>query len=85
LTRKATKSENLIRIKLSESKHYLDLLFQKALLTDPDKILARGYSITTYNGKTLKNTDLVNPMAIIETRLYNGHILSEVKTIKKGI
>jgi exodeoxyribonuclease VII large subunit len=85
LTRKITKSENLIRIKLADSRHHLDLLFQKALLTDPDKILARGYSITTYNGKALKDTNLVNPMALIETKLYNGHLLSEVKTIKKGI
>jgi len=84
LARKITKSENLIRIKLSDSRHLLDLLFQKAMLTDPDKILARGYSITTYNGKALKDTDLVNPMALIETRLYKGHIISEVKeTIKK--
>jgi exodeoxyribonuclease VII large subunit len=85
LTRKITKSENLIRIKLSDSRHFLELLFQKALLTDPDKILARGYSITIYNGKALKDIDLVNPTALIKTRLYNGHIISEVKETNKEI
>ena len=81
LTHKMQRTEKLIRFTISDSKHFLDLASQKAMLTDPNKILARGYSITTYNGRALKNTEMVNPMAIIETRLCNGHIISEVKTI----
>lgn len=85
LTRKIQKSGNLTRIFLSNNKHYLELSLQKGILTDPYKILARGYSVTTYNGRALKNTDELNNLAIIETRLYNGHIISEVKTTKKDI
>lgn len=83
LSRKITRSENLVRNILSDSRHYLDLSYQKALLIDPNKILARGYSITTYNGHVIKDATMVNHMALIETRLYNGNIISEVKTINK--
>ncbi|NEW85190.1 MAG: exodeoxyribonuclease VII large subunit [Mariniphaga sp.] len=84
LTRKIQRSETLFRRALSDSRHYLELSSQMANLTDPNKILARGYSITTYNGHALKDVNLVNSEALIETRLYNGKIISEVKTIKKS-
>ena len=83
LTRKIQRSGNKFRGIIADSRHYLELSRQKAMLTDPNKILARGYSITTYNGRALKNTDEVKSKALIETRLYKGHIISEVKTIKK--
>ena len=82
LNRKMQRSETLFRGALSDSRHYLELSLQMANLTDPNKILARGYSITTYNGHALKDVNLVNSEAFIETRLYNGQIISEVKTIK---
>jgi exodeoxyribonuclease VII large subunit len=83
LTRKKQRFEFLIRSVLSENIHYLNLSGQKALLTDPQKILARGYSITTYNGRALKDASMVNPLALIETKLYNGKLISEVKTVKQ--
>lgn len=83
LTRKIQRSGNKFRGIIADSRHYLELSRQKAMLTDPNKILARGYSITTYNGRALKNTDEVKSKALIETRLYKGHIISEVQTIKK--
>jgi len=82
LTRKMQRSETLFRGALTDSRHYLELSLQMANLTDPNKILARGYSITTYNGHALKDVNLLNSEALIETRLYNGQIISEVKTIK---
>jgi len=82
LTRKMQRSETLFRGALSDSRHYLELSLQMANLTDPNKILARGYSITTYNGHALKDVNLINSEAFIETRLFNGQIISEVKTIK---
>jgi len=84
LTRRMQRSETLIRNSLSDSRHYLELSLQKAMLTDPNKILARGYSVTTFNGHALKDAGMVSSGALIETRLYNGQIISEVKTIIKG-
>ena len=83
LTRKMQRSETLFRGALSDSFHYLDLSLQKAQLTDPNKILARGYSITTYNGRALKDANMLKEGALIETRMLNSHIISEVKLINK--
>ena len=83
LRKKRQRSENRIRIILSEKNHFLELAHQKAMLTDPHKILARGYSITTYKGSALKDADRLENNALIETRLFKGIITSEVKTIKK--
>ena len=85
LMRKIQRSEKLVRNILSDKMHYLELTRQKAELNDPARILARGYSITTYNGRALKETDRITPKALIETRLYKGNIISEVVTIKKEV
>lgn len=82
LTRRMQRSEALIRSTLSDSRHYLELSLQKGMLIDPNKILARGYSVTTFNGRALKDAGMVTEGAVIETRVYRGHIISEVKTIK---
>ena len=84
LKRKIQRSDKLARYILSERILFLELAQQKALLTDPVQILARGYSITTYNGIALKDSDRIPDNSIIETRLYKGNIISEVKkTIKE--
>ena len=83
LKRKIQQSEKSTKNILSENLHCLELSIQKAMLTDPVKILARGYSITTYNGRALKDTDSITKNVIIETRLYKGNIISEVQTIIK--
>lgn len=85
LKRKIQRSEKLVRNILSDQTHYLELTRQKAMLIDPIRILARGYSITTFNGRALKNTDRLTKNSIIETKLYKGNIISEVKTIKKEV
>jgi len=85
LTQKKQRSGKICRSIISDNKHHLDLSLQKALLTDPILILERGYSITKYNGQSLKNADVLYSSAFIETRLYKGNIISEVKTINKEI
>jgi len=82
LKRKLQKSETIVRNIIGNGRHYLELSYQKAMLTDPNKILARGYSITTYKGRALKVADSLENKALIETRLYKGNIISEVITIK---
>jgi len=84
LTRKMQRSETLFKGAISNRRHYLELSLQMAKLTDPNKILARGYSITTYKGRALKDINLVDNFELIETRLFNGQIISEVKSIKKS-
>ena len=83
LKMKIRQSEKLVRNILSGKIHFLELSSQKAMLINPTGILSRGYSITTYNGRALKDTDRITNNTIIETRLYKGNIISEVKTIIK--
>lgn len=55
-------------------------LDEKLQLLDPQHILKRGYSITYRNGKPLTDTTGLQPGDEIQTRLYHGNILSEVKS-----
>ena len=83
LRREWQQIEKLVVGIISEKGHHLELSFQKAKLTDPLNILARGYSITISNGHALKNTNDVKNETIIETRLYDGNITSKIINIKK--
>ena len=56
----------------------------KIRLLNPEEILRRGYSLTTFRGQTLKNTQAINPGDHITTRLYQGSIQSIVETKQPG-
>lgn len=81
LGHRVQRSGYLVRKIISDGKHQLELFYQNALLSDPKKILARGYSITTYNGRALKDTTEVNTGAVIGTKLYKGSLISVVEFI----
>lgn len=67
-----------VRKRMVNEIHLLELSAQKAYLTDPKHLLARGYSITTHNGMILKNTSGIFIDDIIETNLYEGTLISRV-------
>ena len=71
-----------IRQLLAGRKERMETLETKVVLLDPERILSRGYSITTLNGKALKDASAADPGAIIETRLARGMLHSEVTTKK---
>lgn len=52
----------------------------KIKLLDPRNILKRGYSITYKDKRAIKSIDDINENDIIETVIYQGEILSEVKS-----
>ncbi len=52
-------------------------------LVRPERVLARGYSITYANGKPVKSIKELEPGDQISTHLNDGTIESEVKTTKK--
>lgn len=63
---------------LEMNRKHLELLFQRNNDLDPRKILERGYSITLFNGNPLKDDSLVQKGNIIETRLHDGKLASEI-------
>ena len=64
--------------KLMEEKHKLQMLEQRALALDPKLLLKRGYSITTHNGRTVRDISHLKPGDKIETRVEKGVIHSTV-------
>ena len=52
---------------------------QKVTDASPDKLLARGYSITLKNGKVVKNAAKLQSGDEIVTRLKHGETISIVK------
>lgn len=63
---------------LSRQRHRLELLQQRLADASPEKMLARGYSITLKDGKVVKNGDVLQLSDEIVTRLYQGEIVSIV-------
>ncbi len=53
-------------------------------LVDPRNVLKRGYSITSVNGSTLKDTKKLSIDDIIETILYEGEIKSRVTEVRSN-
>lgn len=44
----------------------------------PDNVLRRGYTITSFNGRILKNSDQVRIDDVMDTKFYDGTVRSKV-------
>ena len=64
---------------MTRKKDQLTLLETRIELVNPENILKRGYSITLLEGKALSGIKNVKPGDLLETRVYNGRILSKVE------
>lgn len=65
--------------RLERERHRLLLVAQRAQAQDPIHILRRGYSITLHNGHALRSGDKLADGDIIETRLEQGTLKSEIR------
>lgn len=59
----------------------LNLLEKQMGLLDPDAILARGFSLTTWGDKPLRAQDMPPPGALIHTHIQGGKIDSRVEKV----
>jgi len=64
---------------LAEHVRRLELSGNTVKLVDPKRVLARGYSITRFNGKAVKDASLLKTGDRIETEMAGGTVRSEVK------
>ncbi len=71
--------ENAVHRQLQQERHKLQLYRQRASAQDPIHILHRGYSITLFNGRPITTTEGLTKGDIIETRLEQGTVKSEIK------
>ena len=70
---------NALERRIDKERHRLELLMQRTASLDPQLILNRGYSLTTYGGKVIKSTSVLKAGDEIETRFAKGTIRSVVK------
>lgn len=64
---------------LAAAATHIDHFEEKMQLLDPGNILRRGFSITLLNGKPVTDAAQLSEGAIIETKLFQGSVKSEVK------
>jgi exodeoxyribonuclease VII large subunit len=64
---------------VNNKRHGLEILEKKNSYLDPFLILKRGYSVTYYKGKALKNPVIVPKEEIIETKLAGGILISKTQ------
>ncbi|MBR1414525.1 MAG: exodeoxyribonuclease VII large subunit [Prevotella sp.] len=69
----------LVQHRLDRDRHRLELLGEKLKSLDPQLLLRRGYSITTFGGKALRDPAALKSGDEIVTRLEKGTIVSKVK------
>ncbi|MEO1784031.1 exodeoxyribonuclease VII large subunit [Thermodesulfobium sp. 4217-1] len=69
---------------LQKNSSIIEKIEKEIMLQDPDEILKKGFSITNYNGKSIKNFEDVPVGATIVTHLLNFDIYSVVeRKVKK--
>lgn len=69
----------LIERRLTAEKHRLQLLEEKTKSLDPRLLLKRGYSITLFKGKAVRDPLTLQEGDEIETHLEKGTIVSKVR------
>lgn len=70
------------RQKIKSEQNHMALLNEKVNLLKPENILKRGYSITTFNGKPLRNVRQLTKDEIVETTVFNGKFKSRIEFIE---
>ena len=67
---------------LQAEHHRFELITQRIDACDIERILARGFSITTVNGQAVTDVAALQTGDLVHTRLAKGTIVSEIKKIK---
>ena len=65
--------------RLTSERHRMELVEEKVKALDPALLLKRGYSITLFNGRAVRDPQTLKEGDEIETRLEKGTIISKVK------
>jgi exodeoxyribonuclease VII large subunit len=77
----STRMHSAAKMLISKSKENIARTAGRLDNLSPLKTLARGYSVTTKNGKALKDAATLNPNDEIHTRLHKGSLKSIIRKI----
>ena len=72
--------DTTVRRILDTERHRLDFLAHRVEAENPERLLRRGYSITTYKGKAVRNASELPEGAVVETRVAQGRFKARVTT-----
>lgn len=78
LDRLAASVRNQTLRRITAEQHRLEMLERRVEAENPERLLKRGYSITTYKGRTVRDASQLPPDAEVETRVENGSFRSRV-------
>ena len=59
-------------------KQLLDFMQINVINLSPEMVLKRGYSITRFNGRVVKNVNVLKPGDLLHIKIADGKILSTV-------
>jgi exodeoxyribonuclease VII large subunit len=62
----------------------MEVLENSLNIMNPENVLRRGYTITSLNGKIIKECESLKTDDIIDTQFSNGNVKSRVLSMKKG-
>lgn len=77
------KLETSVRHSVDNESHRLQLLAQRIEAQNPELLLSRGYSITIYDGRAVRDASTLPDGAIVETKVEKGCFKSVVVKSKK--
>ncbi len=78
-----SKFSMLLQNRVDKEKSALERMKTFVEQNDPKLVLSRGYSVTRINGKAVTSATEVSEGDIVETELFDGKIISEVKNKTK--
>lgn len=70
--------------KIREQHTALQHITQLVQLSDPKRLLQRGFSITRINGKAVQSTKNLQASDVIETHVLDGHFTSTINDLTHG-
>ncbi len=77
------KCKTYVQSYIKSKYHQMGLFENTFKYINPDNVLKRGFTLTTFQNKIIKNVNYLEQNDQIETYLLNGKIISTVKKIKK--
>lgn len=79
IERLETRLADTVNRRLTTEQHRLELLAQRIEAENPERLLKRGYSITTYEGRAVRDASTLPKGAEVETRVEKGSFKSRVE------
>ena len=79
IERLETRLADTVNRRLTTEQHRLELLAQRIEAENPERLLKRGYSITTYEGRAVRDASTLPTGAEVETRVEKGSFKSRVE------